>query len=65
MGHARPARIRRVALRPVELILARQLASFLAVPALLVDSSGDTLLFNEPAESIFARRFRAEPNILT
>jgi PAS domain-containing protein len=43
--------------RPVELILARQLASFLAVPCLLVDASGDTLYFNEPAELIFARRF--------
>jgi PAS domain-containing protein len=57
MGHARPARVRQVAQRPVELILARQLASSLAVPALLVDSSGDTLFFNEQAESIFARRF--------
>jgi PAS domain-containing protein len=46
-----------MAQRPVELILARQLASSLAVPVLLVDASGDTLFFNEPAESIFARRF--------
>jgi PAS domain-containing protein len=46
-----------MAQRPVELILARQLASCLAVPVLLVDASGDTLYFNEPAESIFARRF--------
>jgi PAS domain-containing protein len=46
-----------VAQRPVELILARQLASSLAVPVLLVDASGDTLFFNEPAELIFARRF--------
>jgi PAS domain-containing protein len=43
--------------RPVELILARQLASSLAVPVLLVDAAGDTLFFNEPAELIFARRF--------
>jgi PAS domain-containing protein len=43
--------------RPVELILARQLASCLAVPMLLVDAKGDTLYFNEPAELIFARRF--------
>jgi PAS domain-containing protein len=54
---ARPARIRQVAQRPVELILARQLASSMAVPVLLIDASGDTLFFNEPAESIFARRF--------
>jgi PAS domain-containing protein len=41
----------------VGLILARQLASGLAVPVLLVDASGDTLFFNEPAELIFGRRF--------
>lgn len=46
-----------VAQRPIELILARQLASYLAVPVLLVDARGDTLFFNEPAELIFARRF--------
>lgn len=43
--------------RPVELILARQLAGCLAVPVLLVDATGNTLFFNEPAELIFARRF--------
>src|SRR5687767_9454163 len=43
--------------RPVELILARQLASGLAVPVLLVDARGDTLFFNESAEPIFGRRF--------
>jgi PAS domain-containing protein len=41
----------------IELILARQLASGLAVPALLVDARGDTLFYNEPAEAIFARPF--------
>jgi PAS domain-containing protein len=41
----------------VELILARQLASGLAVPVLLVDARGDTLFYNEPAEAIFGRRF--------
>ncbi|MCI0584487.1 MAG: PAS domain-containing protein [Chloroflexi bacterium] len=41
----------------VELILARQFASGLSVPVLLVDARGDTLFFNEPAESIFGRRF--------
>jgi PAS domain-containing protein len=43
----------------VELILARQLASGLAVPVLLVDARGDTLFYNEPAEAIFGRRFDA------
>ena len=46
-----------MAQREVELILARQLASGLAVPVLLVDAEGDTLFFNEPAELIFGRRF--------
>lgn len=46
-----------MAQKPVELILARELASTMAVPVLLVDASGDTLFFNEPAEGIFARRF--------
>jgi PAS domain-containing protein len=41
----------------VELILARQLASDLAVPILLVDARGDTLFYNEPAEAIFGRPF--------
>ena len=45
-----------VAQQAIELILARQLASGLAVPVLLVDASGDTLFFNEPAELIFGRR---------
>lgn len=43
--------------RPVELILARQLASGLAVPVLIVDPRGDTLFYNEPAGQIFGRRF--------
>lgn len=57
MRHGRLASVRQVAQRPVELILARQLAFSLAVPVLLVDTNGDTLFFNEPAESMFARRF--------
>lgn len=43
--------------RAVELILARQLASSLTVPVLLVDARGDLLYINEPAEEIFGRRF--------
>jgi PAS domain-containing protein len=41
----------------VEIILARQLASGLAVPVLLVDARGDTLFYNEPAEAILGRQF--------
>lgn len=46
-----------VAQQDIELILARQLASQLAVATLLVDHAGDTLFFNEPAEGIYGRRF--------
>jgi hypothetical protein len=42
---------------PIELILTRQLAEYLSVPLLLVDSKGDLLFYNEPAESILGRRF--------
>jgi PAS domain-containing protein len=41
----------------IEVILARQLASSLAVPILLVDPKGDLLYFNEAAEPIIGRRF--------
>jgi PAS domain-containing protein len=43
--------------REIELILTRQLASYLSVPILIVDPQGDLLFFNEPAESILGRRF--------
>jgi hypothetical protein len=42
---------------PIEIILTRQLAEYLSVPLLLVDSKGDLLFYNEPAESILGRRF--------
>jgi PAS domain-containing protein len=41
----------------VELILMRQLASYLAMPIFLIDPRGDLLFFNEPAEPILGRRF--------
>jgi PAS domain-containing protein len=43
--------------RAVEVILTRQLASYLAMPIFLVDPRGDLLFFNEPAEPILGRRF--------
>jgi PAS domain-containing protein len=49
--------LRHMAQQPIELILARQLASGLVVPVLLVDERGDTVFFNEPAELLFGRRF--------
>jgi len=58
---ARRASLRRGALisapKPIQLILARQLASSLAVPILLVDTEGTLVFYNEPAEDILGQRF--------
>jgi len=35
--------------KPVELILMRQLASYLAMPIFVVDPVGNVLFYNEPA----------------
>lgn len=43
--------------RPIEIILAQQLASYLAVPMLIVDRELNLLYFNESAEPILGRRF--------
>lgn len=43
--------------RSIEIVLMRQLASYLAVPILIVDRSLDLLYFNESAEPILGRRF--------
>jgi PAS domain-containing protein len=43
--------------KEIEIILARQLASYLAMPMFIVDQQGDLLYFNEPAEQILGRRF--------
>jgi len=43
--------------KPIQLILARQLASSLAVPILLVDTHGTLVFYNEPAEQILGQRF--------
>ena len=43
--------------KPIQLILARQLASSLAMPILLVDTEGTLIYFNEPAEAILNQRF--------
>jgi len=48
---------------PVELILARQLASYLAMPILLVDVEGNLLFYNEPAESLLGRRYEETGSI--
>src|SRR3990172_7815486 len=46
-----------MAQQPIELILAREVGSGLAVQVLLVDANGDTLFFNEPAEAILGTPF--------
>jgi PAS domain-containing protein len=46
-----------MAQQPVEMILARQLAGYLSVPVLLVDTTGTVIFYNEPAERILGVRF--------
>jgi PAS domain-containing protein len=46
-----------MAQKAVELILMRQLASYLAMPIFLVDPEGNLLYYNEPAERLLGRRF--------
>lgn len=43
--------------KSIQIILARQLASSIATPILLVDAKGALIYFNEPAEEIFDQRF--------
>ncbi len=43
--------------RPVELVLARQLAMHLSTPVFLVDPEGRLLFYNEPAERVLGLRF--------
>ncbi len=41
----------------IEMILARQLASYLVMPIFVVDPAGTLVFYNEPAEPILGRRF--------
>lgn len=43
--------------KEIELILARQLASHLAMSIFIVDPPGNLVYYNEPAEAILGRRF--------
>jgi PAS domain-containing protein len=43
--------------KSIQMILARQLASSIATPILLVDVAGSLIYYNEPAEAIFNWRF--------
>lgn len=41
----------------VEVILARQLADYLALPVFIVDQDGNLIFYNEPAEKILGHRY--------
>jgi PAS domain-containing protein len=41
----------------IEVILMRQLASYLAMPIFLVDPGGNLLFYNEPAEGLLGHRY--------
>jgi PAS domain-containing protein len=43
--------------KEVELILTRQLASYLTLPIFIVDASGTLVFYNEPAEVVLGIRF--------
>ena len=42
---------------PIELILLKQVASYLDLPVFLIDAEGDLVYFNEPAEPLLGLRF--------
>ena len=46
-----------MAQQAVEMILVRQLAGYLFVPALVMDTTGTVVFYNEPAERILGVRF--------
>ncbi|MGZ9235784.1 MAG: PAS domain-containing protein [Anaerolineales bacterium] len=41
----------------IEVILARHLAEYLAMPIFLVNPAGDLIFYNEPAEAILGTRY--------
>jgi PAS domain-containing protein len=43
--------------QPVELILLKQVAGYLATPLFLVDPDGNLLYYNEPAEELLGHRY--------
>ena len=46
-----------MAQKELEIILARQLTSYLSIPAFIVDPDGTLLYYNEAAEAVLGRRF--------
>ena len=47
----------------IEVILARHLAEYLAMPIFIVNPDGDLIFYNEPAEAILGTRY-AETGIM-
>ncbi len=43
--------------KEIEIILSRQLADCMSIPVFLVDTAGNLLFFNEPAEDLLGLRF--------
>jgi PAS domain-containing protein len=43
--------------KEIEVILTRQLATYLAMPVFVVDPGGTLVFYNEPAEAILGSRF--------
>ena len=43
--------------REIEVIVTRQLASYLSLPIFIVDTAGTLIFYNEPAEAILGHRF--------
>jgi PAS domain-containing protein len=56
-GDARPTAGAEAPRRPVEVILMKQLASYLAIPILLIGPDGRLMFFNESAEPLLGARF--------
>lgn len=46
-----------MAQKEIEVILARHLASYLAIPIFIVDPVGNLLYYNEPAETVLGVRY--------
>lgn len=42
---------------PIELILVKHWASYIAVPILIVDTEGNLIFYNQPAEGILGRSY--------
>lgn len=46
-----------MAQHPIELILLKQWSTYIAIPIWIMDSEGNLVFYNEPAEGLLGRRF--------